>query len=1158
MRRFIALVLSGLLLAGCRLPTSGFLTMSPTAQPGGQVADEARSVLQGQVFFAGRAAQATIEDVAVAATVSLINSATNETVMTGLTDERGRFTITLPKAFRPDHTATYFLEAAKGLNDNQPGSAMARVRTIAKFAEGGWVSLSNATPNGGIVLSPATTAIALGAALRNGTDDEVELGTLIGKLSGSTFTPVPNLSASDFTALVGIVSQALLDEKDPVRFTGLDVATDTWKALERFAPLLAVTGVTPSSGVVGTPVTFTGSSFNITPASNIIRFNGAPAPAETSTGTAVTVHVPQGASSGETTVQVGNIITMGPIFTVPVVVSGFAPASAAPGTTVTLTGAGFDMATLSNNAVRFTGNALGTVTAASETTLKVTVPSGAVSGPLNVSVSGTSTITASPLAVPVSVTGLNPFVVQPNGTFTVSGTGFGSTAASVSVSVGGNAFSVLAASPTALTVKAPGAEMVGPLSVQVEGQTGVSPMNLRVFVGLASNALIQKFAGGATLPPAGVAATNWGVDSPRAVVRDPQGNTYFTAGNCVYKVNAAHQLSVFAGTGVMGSDGDGGLATAAQLSAPYGLALDAAGNMYIADSNNYRVRKVAPNGIITTYAGSTYGFSGDGGAATAAQMKPPYSLALDGTGNLYIADSDNARIRKVDPDGLITTVAGRTGASYGGDGGLATNAYLSSPNGVAADATGNLYIADSSNNRIRKVALDGTITTVVGSGTKGYSGDGGPATGAALDFPRGVTLDAAGNLYIADYSNHCVRKVTPGGTISTVAGSGVGGYGGDGGQAVAANLYYPNAVSVDAAGNLYIADGTNYRVRTVSAAGVITTLAGTGSNSYGGDGLQATIAQMKGPSDAALDAAGNLYVAEYQNHVIRKVTPEGIVSTVAGTGTLGFSGDGGPATSAQLYNPTSIALDGAGNLYIADYWNHRVRKVSGGTVTTVAGTGDYGYSGDGEQAVNAQLYGPRGLALDGAGNLYIADALNNRIRKVDAAGIITTVAGTGAAGFSGDGFQATSAKLNAPYDVALDGAGNCYIADYNNHCIRKVTPGGGISTVAGSSIGYSGDGGPATLAQLSRPRNVALDIAGHLFITDSGNNRIRKVDTTGVISTIAGTGTVASTGDGGAATSAGLALYSRGITESAGLAVSSDGRVLFVPDPGGHRVRRIQ
>lgn len=336
---------------------------------------------------------------------------------------------------------------------------------------------------------------------------------------------------------------------------------------------------------------------------------------------------------------------------------------------------------------------------------------------------------------------------------------------------------------------------------------------------------------------------------------------------------------------------------------------------------------VSGEDTITTIAGSgSDGSSGDGGQATSASLRSPAGVAVDGEGNVYVVDTTGARVRKVTPDGLIVTVAGSGEAGFSGDGGPATEARLSLPMDVAVDAAGNLYIADYANNRVRKVTPAGVITTIAGSGGSGYTGDGGLATLARLDNPRGVAVDDAGNVYIADQDNNCVRRVSRDGLITTIAGTGTGGYSGDGGQATSARLRFPSDVAVDGAGNVYIADNGNHRVRKV-AAGLITTVAGTGVAGLAGDGGPAVSAQLNTPAYLALDRNGDLYISDQVNHRVRKLTPEGILTTVAGT-SKGFAGDGGPVGVAQLDSPEGVALDRAGNLYIADTGNRRVRKVA--------------------------------------------------------------------------------------------------------------------------------------------------------------------------------------------------------------------------------------
>jgi trimeric autotransporter adhesin len=589
------------------------------------------------------------------------------------------------------------------------------------------------------------------------------------------------------------------------------------------------------------------------------------------------------------------------------------------------------------------------------------------------------------------------------------------------------------------------------------------------------------------------------------------------------------------------------------------VAVDAAGNLYISDSENFRIRKVSrQDGIITTVAGNgAYGFSGDGGAAVGAMMANPLGLSIDASGNLYIADSFNDRIRKVSAvDGMITTVAGGASSGFSGDGGPATAARLRYPFDVAVDSSGNLLISDSDNNRIRKVAVTtGIISTVAGSSSLD-GGDGGPATEAGFDQPYGLALDAAGNIYIADSGNGLIRRVdAASGIISTVAGDGSESPRGDGGPATAAGLSAPFDVAFDASGNLFIVDYGHDRIREVSAEnGIISTVAGHGDGrdfpEFSGDDGPATLAGIDHPHAVALDRSGNLYVADESNNRIRKwFAATGLITTVAGDGDGGSAGDGGPATAASISEPVGVALDVAGNLYIAEVT--RIRKVSAesGIISTLAGNGNFGSSGDNGPATTASVY-PSGLAVDPSGNVYIAG--DSRIRRVAAAnGVITTVAGNDTAGFSGDGGPATLASLRYPAGVSVDATGSLFIADTGNDRIRKVSAESGIiSTIAGNGArGFSGDGSSATAARLYSPNAITFDAAGSLYFADSGNHRIRRISPDGTISTVAGDGTQGLTGDEGKATQAGLAFPT-------GLVLNAVGD-LFIADSNSDRVRAV-
>jgi uncharacterized protein (TIGR03437 family) len=567
---------------------------------------------------------------------------------------------------------------------------------------------------------------------------------------------------------------------------------------------------------------------------------------------------------------------------------------------------------------------------------------------------------------------------------------------------------------------------------------------------------------------------------------------------------------------VAGSDdsGDGGPALSAALNQPEGIAVDRSGNVYFADAAGHRVRKVATDGSIQTVAGTgVAGFAGDGGLASAALLNQPYGLALDKAGNLYIADLGNARVRRVAADGTIQTVAGGGAlpATGMGQGGPAAGAQLMQPRNVALDAAGSLYISDFGANQVYQVATNGIISLVAGTGMAGFAGVGTSALLAQLNAPAGLAADSTGALYVADSGNNCVRKVYNGVIITvfnTPAPTGVAvdstglpyiaavGYFGTVVQAIA-GVASARDVTLDASGDIYFTSGTF--VMEIPSGGTVTTIAGSGTSPYfGGDGGPATAAQLYLPSSIAVDSSGNWYIADTSNNRIRMVTPDGIIVTIAGTGTAGASGDNGPASAAALNSPHGIAIDGSNDLYIADTGNNEVREI------TPAGT---------IASISSQLNNPVSVAVDSQGLVYIADSGNNRIVQVTAAGTASTFAKINgplavAVDVSGHVVAADATQiwsvapdgtlsslisgLNSPGALAFAPDGTLLIADTGASVIRRLSTSGALIKIAGTGVaGFSGDGSPALSAQLNAPAGVALGANGTILIADSGNNRVR-------------------------------------------------------------------
>jgi hypothetical protein len=441
-------------------------------------------------------------------------------------------------------------------------------------------------------------------------------------------------------------------------------------------------------------------------------------------------------------------------------------------------------------------------------------------------------------------------------------------------------------------------------------------------------------------------------------------------------------------------------------------------NLFITDTLNHRILKADQHGNTITVAGSgTAGYSGDGGAATSAKLNGPRGVVATPSG-LFIADSGNNCIRKVS-GGIITTVAGNGTNGFFGDSGVATNASLSYPYGVGL-SSGELFVTDTGNNRIRKIGTNGIITTVAGKVINNNDF----ATNVALAYPSGIAFDSVGNFYIADTGNYCVRKVDTNGFVTTVAGNGLAGYTGDGGMATNASFRQLSDIVIDASGNLFLSDASNFRIYKVDTNGIVTTVAGTGSLGHDGNGGVATNSKIGQVMGMAIDGTGDLFLADISGRIYM-VGTNGIITTAYNGG--------------SFFMPFDVTLDGSGNLFIANYAGI-VEVFTNGANRIIAGSANRipGFSGDGGFATNALLSNPKGVVLDAAGNLFVSDSSNGRIRKVNSNGIITTIAGNGTAGYSGDGGTGNHAQLSFPSGLAVDGKGNVYISDSGNNRIRKL------------------------------------------------------------------------------------------------------------------------
>ena len=662
----------------------------------------------------------------------------------------------------------------------------------------------------------------------------------------------------------------------------------------------------------------------------------------------------------------------------------------------------------------------------------------------------------------------------------------------------------------------------------------------------------------------------------------------------------AQSIVTVCGNGFAGYYGDGIAASLAQMCSPNGIAIDAAENVFFCDGENNCIRKITPAGIISKIAGTdVLGYSGDGGPATNAALGSPNAIAIDVSGNIFFGDSWNFVVRRINTSGIISTVAGNGINGYLGDGAAATLAELGSIGGICLDGSGNLYISDANSGVVRMVNTSGVISTIAGDpyiiGT--YNGDNIPATAAVLNSPAGIIMTSAGQLLIADQFNDRIRmvdgtgiihsiyadsmttyhiapnclfanvsgdvyfsenvyqntvfKLSTTGVITKIAGNGTAGFSGDGSPATGCELSGPWGICFDTAGNLYVSDNTNNRIRKVNTSGIVNTFAGGATTGFG-DGGSAINSEFTGAAWAIRNTAGDMFISDALAARIRKVSTAGIISTYAGTGMVGFSGDGGPASAANIGSPYSMDFDRAGNLLFVDALTDVVRKIdTSGNIRTIAGTPNVsGYTGDGGLATASTLNTPANLKVDRYNRIFICDMANQCIRMIDTSGIITTIAGTGFAGYSGDGGPATNAQMMSPQGIVFDTLGNLYFCDAGSTVVRKVNTSGTISTIAGNgSWGYSGDGGPATDAKLSFPCALAIDSAGFLYISDCSNNCIRKIDGSGNIHTVIGTGVAGFSGDGGPASAAKL-------NGSYGITLDKNGN-MFIGDWNNHRIREV-
>jgi sugar lactone lactonase YvrE len=550
----------------------------------------------------------------------------------------------------------------------------------------------------------------------------------------------------------------------------------------------------------------------------------------------------------------------------------------------------------------------------------------------------------------------------------------------------------------------------------------------------------------------------------------------------IRKITPSGVVTTLAGTTGKFGDVDANGA-AAKFTYPQGLAVDQSGFVWVADTSNHKIRRiVGAAATVTTFAGNGFAGSSDG-TGTSASFNFPFDVAVDANGDLWVADSSNNEIRKVTREGVVTTVAGVSFESGSADG-SGTDARFDRPWGLEVAPNGDVWVADSRNNKIRKVTVTGVVSTIAGSGS--YGTRDGVATQARFAFPTGLGFDRNGIAYVADRESQAVRKIpTSSLTVTTSAGSAPSSGTVDG-LGLEARLFFPGHAIADTTGNVYFVDSA-HTIRKFTPDGVVTTIAGLAGTPGSADGTGVT-ARFNYPSGITLDTTGNLWVADTFNHTIRKITPSGVVTTVAGA--VGVAGKAdGIGSQARFNYPWGLAFDNTGNLIIADTYNHLVRVMDpSGIVTAYAGSGTKGSLDS--SAHNASFNFPIAVAADAARNVYVVDYGNSAIRKITASGTVLTLAGNAATSGAEDG-SGSSAHFSAPYALALDANGNIFVADSGNHEIRKVTPSGAVTTIVGRSGSPGNVDGTGGAARLFFPEGIAVDARGRVVVVDTYNHGLR-------------------------------------------------------------------